>query len=71
MNNPYWNILKDYPSSYTNNSREIIKYYLDKFKKSPSMYWANKLESVGVIVDFDNNDNNFLSAEDFNKQNNE
>lgn len=70
MNNTYWNILKDYPPSYVNNSREIVKYYLEKFKKSPSMYWANKLESLGVIVDFDNNNDCFLTEEDFNKQNN-
>lgn len=65
MKNNYWKILKDFDPD--TNAREIIKYALDKFKKTPSMYWANKLEQYGVMVDFDNYDNNFLTTEDFNQ----
>lgn len=66
MKNNYWNILKEFPPSTVNSSREIIKYALDKFKKTPSMYWAKRLEEYGVDVDFETYDSVFVTASDFN-----
>lgn len=53
----YWNILKNFDSPNVNNSRDIVKYYIEKFKKTPCMYWASQLEAIGVDVDFNNYDN--------------
>ncbi len=64
MKNNYWNILKDFDPD--TNAREIIKYALEKFKKTPSMYWAKRLEEYGVDVDFETYDNVFVTASDFN-----
>jgi hypothetical protein len=51
----YWDILKNYDSN--TNAREIIKNAIEKFKKTPSMYWARRLEEYGIDVDFNNYDN--------------
>lgn len=64
MTNNYWNILKDFDPN--TNAREIIKYALEKFKKTPSMYWAKRLEEYGVDVDFETYDSVFVTASDFN-----
>jgi hypothetical protein len=73
MKNNYWKILKDYPPSHVNNSREIIREKLEqrdraieKFKKTPSMYWAKRLEEYGIDVDFETYDSVFVTASDFN-----
>lgn len=64
--NTYWEVLKDFPPSTVNSSREIIKYALEKFKKTPSMYWANRLGQYGIEVDFDGYQDVFITKEDFN-----
>lgn len=64
MKNNYWNILKDFDPD--TNAREIIKYALEKFKKTPSMYWAKRLEEYGIDVDFETYDSVFVTASDFN-----
>jgi len=50
-------ILKQFPSSSTNNSREIVRKNLDKLRKNPSERQAQKVEALtGVAVDFSDND---------------
>jgi hypothetical protein len=60
----YYEILKDFDPN--TNAREIIKNVIEKFKKSPSMYWANRLGEYGIEVDFDNYDSVFVGESDFN-----
>lgn len=71
--NTYWEVLKDFPPSYINNSREIVRdilekrdYAIKRFKGSPSMYWANRLSQYGIEVDFDGYQDVFITKEDFN-----
>ena len=73
MNKELQEVLKEYPPSYINNSREIIReiwkkkeYAIKKFKSSPSMYWANRLSQYGIEVDFDGYQDTWIDASDFN-----
>jgi hypothetical protein len=50
-------ILQNYPPASINNSREIIKSYLEKFMKYKNEYYAKVLEDFGIDVDFNNYDN--------------
>lgn len=60
----YYSILKDFDPN--TNAREIIKYALEKFKKTPSMYWANRLSQYGIEVDFDGYQDTWVDSTDFN-----
>jgi len=60
----YYEILKDFDPN--TNAREIIKNAIEKFKKSPSMYWANRLSQYGIEVDFDCYQDTFITQSDFN-----
>lgn len=64
--NKYYDILKGFDPN--TSAREIIRHALDRFRKSPSMYWAQRLEEYGVQVDFDNYQDCFLEEADFNRK---
>lgn len=47
-----WSILKKFPSSSVNNSREIIREKLKRMLKYPSEINAQQLENLGIDTDF-------------------
>jgi hypothetical protein len=57
MNKTFWTILKDFPPASVNNSREIIRHYLELFKKYRNPYYAKQLEDFGIDVDYSPLDN--------------
>jgi hypothetical protein len=60
----YYEILKDFDPN--TNARDIVMFYINKFKKTPSPYWANQLSAFGVEVDYDPYDCVFVTEADFN-----
>lgn len=49
---PMESILKQFDPPTLNNSREIVKSLLLRFKRNPSEMLAQKLEAYGIAVDF-------------------
>lgn len=45
-------ILRQFPPAWVNNSREIVKEKLLRFKKYPSERLTQELEQLGITVDF-------------------
>jgi len=55
--NTYWIVLKDFPSSAINSSREIVKKYLELFNKYKNPFYAKVLEDFGIELDYSPLDN--------------
>lgn len=57
-------ILKQFPPSSTNNSREIVRGKLERMKKFPSEKLAQDIEKLtGIDVDWNDQDADFMRRE--------
>jgi len=45
-------IISKFPAASYNNSRNIVRTYANKMRRSPSETAAHKLEQVGIPVDY-------------------
>lgn len=52
----YESILMKFPPATQNNSRNIVRTYANKMRRSPSETAAQRLESVGIAVDYQSSD---------------
>lgn len=52
-----WKVLQNFPPASVNHSREIIRKYLELFKKYKNPYYAKQLEGFGIELDYSPLDN--------------
>lgn len=48
--------VKHLDPSWQNNSRSIAESYMDRYTRTPSEFWANRLEEIGIPVDHYSNE---------------